>query len=83
MNTPEEWVADYLRLEYGEDATEPDSLQAADLTYLGRFDVNGYATDYWQYFTSDNTPAFATMTIRDDTTALSMTDNPPTGKRLN
>jgi hypothetical protein len=82
FNTPEEWVANYLRLEYGEDATDPDSLQASDLSYLGRFEVNGCPTDYWQYPTSDKTPAYATMTMRDGTTELSMTDEPPTGERL-
>lgn len=83
FNTPEERVAHYLRLEYGEDAADPDSLQASDLTYLGQFEVNGYPTDYWRYPTSDNSPAYATMTLRDGTTELSMTDDPPTGKRLN
>jgi len=82
FNTPEEWVAHYLRLEYGEDVSDPDSLKASDLTYLGRFNVNGQPTDYWQYPTSDNTPAYATMTHDERGTALSMTDEPPTGERL-
>lgn len=81
LKTPEEWVAEYLRLEYGEDAEDPDSLQASDLTYLGRFQVDGYPTDYWQYPTSEE-PAYATMTMREGGTALSMTDTPPTGERL-
>lgn len=81
LKTPEEWVIEYLRLEYGEDAEEPDSLQISDLSYLGRFDVEGYPTDYWQYPTSDQ-PAYATMTMRDGTTELSMTDEPPSGERL-
>lgn len=81
LKTPEEWVIEYLRLEYGEDSDDPDSLQASDLTYLGRFDVEGYPTDYWQYPTSDQ-PAYATMTMRDGTTELSMTDEPPSGERL-
>jgi len=80
-NTPEEQVAAYLRLEYGEDAEDPDSLQISDLTYLGRFNVDCYPTDYWQYPTSDQ-PAYATMTMRDGTTELSMTDEPPSGERL-
>ena len=80
LKTPEEWVAEYLRLEYGEDAEDPDSLQASDLTYLGRFNVDGYPTDYWQYQTSDQ-PAYATMTMRDGTATLSMTDDPPLGER--
>lgn len=80
-NTPEEQVVAYLRLEYGEVADDPDSLQVSDLTYLGRFSVDGYPTDYWQYPASDQ-PAYATMTMRDGTTALSMTDEPPSGERL-
>lgn len=74
-------MAEYLRLEYGEVAEDPDSLQASDLSYLGRFNVDGYPTDYWQYPTSDK-PAYATMTMSDGTTALSMTDAPPAGERL-
>lgn len=81
LKTPEEWVVEYLRLEYGEDAEDPDSLQASDLTYLGRFNVDGYPTEYWQYPTSD-LPAYATMTMRDGTTALSITDEPPSGESL-
>lgn len=79
--TPEQWVIEYLRLEYGEDASDPDSLQVSDLIYLGRFNVDGSPTDYWQYPTSDK-PAYATMTISEGSTALSMTDAPPTGERL-
>lgn len=79
--TPEEQVAAYLRLEYGEVAEDPDSLQVSDLTYLGRFNEDGYPTDYWQYPTSDQ-PAYATMTMRNGTSELSMTDEPPTGERL-
>lgn len=75
-------MADYLRLEYGEDAEDPDSLKASDLIYLGRFIVNGHPTDYWQYPTSDNTPAYATMTMHESGSALSMTDEPPSGERL-
>lgn len=81
LKTPEEWVAEYLRLEYGEDADDPDSLQASDLNYLGRFHVDGHPTDYWQYPTSDE-PAYATMTMHDGSMALSMTDEPPTGEHL-
>lgn len=81
FKTPEENVAAYLQLEYGEDAEDPASLQVSDLTYLGRFNVDGRPTDYWQYPTSGK-PAYATMTIREGSTALSMTDEPPTGERL-
>lgn len=81
LHSPEEQVAAYLRLEYGEVAEAPDSLQVGDLTYMGRFNVDGYPTDYWQYPTSDQ-PAYATMTMRDGTTAISMTDEPPSGERL-
>lgn len=81
LKTPEARIVEYLRLEYGEDAEDPDRLQAADLTYLGRFNVDGHLTDYWQYPTSDK-PAYATMTMHQGATALSMTDEPPTGERL-
>lgn len=81
LKTPEESVAAYLRLEYGEDAEDPASLQASDLTYLGRFNVDGHPTDYWQYPTSDK-PAYATMAVWKDSSVLSMTDEPPSGERL-
>lgn len=82
LKTSEERVAEYLRLEYGEDAEDPDSLQTSDLTYLGRFNVDGNLTDYWQYPTSGK-PTYATLTMQEDgATSLSMTDEPPSGEPL-
>ena len=38
----------YLRLEFGESLFDPDSLKAADLTYLGAFpSETGDVTHYW------------------------------------
>jgi len=79
--TCEERLAAYLRLEYGEAVADPASLKASDLKYLGRFNVDGWPTDYWEYPTSDK-PAYATITINEDGEMLSMTDDPPTGERL-
>lgn len=49
----EEWLADYLRLEYGEDENDPDSVKAEHLVYEGQYLIKGIKTKYWKYPTSD------------------------------
>jgi hypothetical protein len=77
----EEWLAAYLRLEYGEDEADPASIKASDLIYIGCFNVNGNLVHYWQYPTSDK-PAYATITVSESGEAASMTDEPPIGEQL-
>jgi hypothetical protein len=76
----EEWLAAYLRLEYGEVEADPTSIKASDLTYLGCFNLNGDLVHYWQYPTSGE-PAYATITISEAGETASMTDAPPTGEQ--
>lgn len=51
-DTYEEWLARYLRLEYGEDENDPQSLKASDLSYVGEFVIDGVPTKFWSYPTS-------------------------------
>ena len=72
----EEWLADYLRLEYGEDKNDPKSIKSSDLKYIGEFIINGVITEYWSYPTSGE-PMWATIEIIDDKDYASMTSVPP------
>lgn len=72
----EEWLADYLRLEYGEDINDAESIKASDLIYVGHFVIDGVATDYWSYPTSGE-PSWAIIEKIDDRDCASMTSNPP------
>ncbi len=74
--TDEEWLADYLRLEYGEDVNDPDSVKASDLKYIGEFVIDGIVTEYWSYPTSGE-PMWAIIQIIDDRDCASMTNIPP------
>jgi hypothetical protein len=38
----------YLRREFGESLSEPTSLKAADLTYIGSFQEEGHLVHYWR-----------------------------------
>ena len=50
--TDEEWLADYLRLEYGEDKSDPSSIKAKDLEYDGEYVIDSTPTKFWKYPTS-------------------------------
>ena len=72
----EERLADYLRLEYGEDKNDPKSIKASDLKYIGKFVIDGTITEYWSYPTSC-APMWATIEIIDDKDCASTTSVPP------
>lgn len=74
--TREEWVARYLRLELGQEDHHPDSIQAADLVYLGQFTCNGLATDYWS-FPNVGEPMWAIVMMDESGETVSMTNVPP------
>ncbi|NIB41475.1 hypothetical protein HBA55_17870 [Pseudomaricurvus alkylphenolicus] len=74
--TDEEWVADYLRLEYGEDIQDPDSVKASDIKHIGEFVINGVVTDYFSYPHSGE-PSWAIIETIDDKDCVSITSNPP------
>lgn len=71
-----EWLVEYLRLEYGEDEDDPDSIKASDLKYVGEFMIDGVKTRYWSYPTSGE-PAWATIEFLPDGECAGMTDVPP------
>lgn len=77
--TDEEWVADYLRLEYGEDINEPYSIKASDITHIGEFVIDGVVTDYFSYPQSGAPIMWAIIQIIDDRDCVGMTSNPPPG----
>jgi len=74
--TDEEWLADYLRLEYGEDESDPDSIKASDLTYVGEFVVDGVPTKYWSYPTSKE-PGWVTIEEHGEQRSANMTSTAP------
>ena len=75
-NTDEEWLADYLRLEYGEKETDPDSLKSSDLTFVGEFVVNGVTTRYWSYPTCGD-PMWAIIEEYEEGRCAGITDKAP------
>ena len=74
--TEEEWLADYLRLEYREHNHNPKSIKASDLKYIGKFVINGITTKYWSYPCSGE-PMYATVEVIDDKDCAGMTSMPP------
>ena len=75
-DTDEEWMAEYLRLEYGEEKDDPNSLKSSDLVFVGTFVVDGIPTKYWSYPTSGE-PMWGTIAEDGDNAYASMTSTPP------
>lgn len=75
--TDEEWVADYLRLEYGEDEHDPDAVKAEDIKHIGHFIINGVSTDYFTYPQSGDPYMWVIIETIDERDCVSMTSNPP------
>ncbi len=52
MSLPEDIekrIVEYLRLEYGEDASDPNALQIPDIAYVGEKEINGVILHCWSY----------------------------------
>lgn len=77
--TDEEWIADYLRLEYGEDESDPDALKAKDIQHLGNFIINGVPTDYFAFPQSEEPYMWAIIERIDGRDCAGMTSAPPPG----
>ncbi|MBW0145870.1 hypothetical protein [Marinobacter arenosus] len=75
--TNEEWIADYLRLEYGEDTDDPDSVKAEDIKHIGHFIIDGVPTDYFTYPQSGTPYMWAIIETIDGRDCVSMTSVPP------
>lgn len=76
MGTYKDWLADYLRLEYGENENDPDAIKASDLKYIGEYIVNGVLTKYWSYPTSVGS-MWVTVECLENGECAGMTDEPP------
>ena len=72
----EEWVADYLRLEFGEDPADPLSVKASDIVHLGEFLIEGVVTDYFM-FPHDGEPLWVTIETIDGRDCAGTTTRPP------
>ena len=77
--TDEEWIADYLRLEYGEEESDPESVKAKDIKHIGHFIVNGIPTDYFTFPQSGEPYMWATIETIDSRDCAGMTSTPPPG----
>jgi len=77
MESYQEWLAEYLRLEYGENKDDPDSIKSTDLKYIGEFVVNDVVTKYWSYPTSSGQPMWVTIEMLENGECAGMTDEAP------
>ena len=77
--TSQEWIADYLRLEFGEDKSNSESVKAEDIKHLGNFIINGISTDYFTYPQSGEAYMWATIETLDGRDCAGMTSAPPPG----
>ena len=75
--TDEEWIADYLRLEYGESIDDIDSIKAHDIKHIGHFIVNGIPTDYFTYPQSGSSYMWATIETIEERDCAGITSTPP------
>lgn len=76
-------IVEYLHLEYGESAEDPDALKASDLTHVGLFSIDGLPTYYWSYPGSKGSVHYATCEVYANSYCLGMTsDAPPEDGRI-
>jgi hypothetical protein len=75
--TDEEWLAEYLRLEYGESWFSFSSLKARHLKYLGEHTMDGIPTKYWSYPTSDGHSWVTIQEFGGENRCASTTEVPP------
>lgn len=68
-------IVSYVRLEFGEDSSDPDALQESDLKYEGEFIINGVPTHYWRC--GDTSRTWATVEPFGDSYCLGMTSSSP------
>jgi hypothetical protein len=72
----EEWIADYLRLEFGEDVSDPKSVKASDIKHIGNFIINGIVTEYFSYPHSGD-PSWVMIETIDERDCVATTNRPP------
>lgn len=74
--TDEQWLAEYLRLEYGESRFSPFSIKARHLEFLGEFIIDDVKTKYCSY-PHTGEPSWVTIQELGAQRAADITDVPP------
>lgn len=72
----EHQVVEYLRLEFGEDESDPDKLKIGDLQYVGRSDSSSTSTHYWR-IPSKTQPCWASVQLTGEDYVIGMSTRPP------
>ncbi|WP_415894379.1 hypothetical protein ACMXYN_08440 [Neptuniibacter sp. PT8_73] len=75
--TDKQWIADYLRLEFGEDESDPDSVKAEEIKHIGHFIINGTPTDYFTFPQSGDSYMWAIIEKTEVGNCAGMTSTPP------
>src|SRR5690349_8413118 len=76
----EKELLEYLHLEFGENEDDQDSLQAADLNYVGAREDDGAQLHFWE-FPSGTGKSWATARVTADGYDLSTSLQGPNGER--
>jgi len=71
----EEQILEYLHLEYGEYASDPEALKLSELKYVGQKEIDGKQLHCWD-FPSENNDIWATVEYSDTTFNLSFACKP-------
>lgn len=68
-------IVSYIRMECGEDPSDPRTLKESDLTYEGEFEIQGVPTHYWRC--GKDSRLWATIEPYGDSYCMSMTSSSP------
>lgn len=74
-------IIDYLHVEFGESAEDPDALKVSDLKYEGRHVIDGVPTHFWSYPAGAD-KHWATVQELDDSYCLGTSTNGPRGETV-
>lgn len=72
----EHQVVEYLRLEFGEDESDPDALKVRDLQYEGKSDSGSMSTHYWR-IPAKTQPCWASVQFTGADYLIDMSTRPP------
>jgi len=75
--TDEEWIANFIRVEYGQDIKTATSVKASDIKLLGEFIINDVVTDYFSYPHTGEPSWIIIEVIDDKEDCISITNTPP------
>ncbi len=81
MNLPQDieaQIINYLHLEFGEDADDPNSLKESQLRYEGEFLYDGVPTHFW-WFPCTTEQCWATVEPMEESYCVGMTTDSPQG----